>query len=285
MKLCRFDDERLGLIDGGAVRDVSEVLSTLPASPYRQAREDAFIAHLETLRPRIEAAAARAPTIDTAAVTLLSPVANPTKIVCAPVNYLPHLAEAREDAALHQRQHVAKIHEVALFLKATSALVGPGEGIRLRHLDRRNDHELELAVIIGRHADRVTREQALSRVAGYTIGLDMTLRGTEDRSFRKSIDSYAVLGPWLVTADELGDASALEMSLAVNGELRQRANTRDLVVDIPALIAWASSFYTLHPGDVILTGTPAGVGPVVPGDRIEASIQSIGSMTVLVGEA
>ncbi|MGH7949466.1 MAG: fumarylacetoacetate hydrolase family protein [Candidatus Binataceae bacterium] len=285
MKLCRFDDDRLGIVDGDALRDVTSILQQLPATHYPAPRCDMLVANLGALTPAIEEAARAAVPIPLASVTLLSPVANPTKLICAPVNYLKHLQEGADDPAIHHNRHLAKIQEVALFLKATSALVGPGEGIRLRNLDRRNDHELELAVVIGRPADRVTRHEAMSFVAGYAIGLDMTTRGPEDRSFRKSIDSYAVLGPWLVTSDEIADPGALDMSLTVNGELRQHANTRDLMVDIPDLIAWASSFYTLHPGDVIYTGTPDGVGPVIPGDRIEATIGSIGTMVVEVGQA
>jgi 2-keto-4-pentenoate hydratase/2-oxohepta-3-ene-1,7-dioic acid hydratase in catechol pathway len=110
----------------------------------------------------------------------------------------------------------------------------------------------------------------------------MTVRGPEERSFRKSVDSFAVVGPWLVTADELSDPSRLDIELTVNGELRQKDNTRNLIVDVPGLIEMASRFYTLHPGDIILTGTPAGVGPVVAGDTIEARIAGIGAMRVSV---
>ncbi len=109
--------------------------------------------------------------------------------------------------------------------------------------------------MIGKPADRVPVAAALDYVAGYAIGLDMTVRGPEERSLRKSIDSYSVLGPWLTTADEVADPGALDIELHVNGELRQRANTRDLVIGIPELIAWASAYYTLLPGDVIFTGT------------------------------
>ena len=151
------------------------------------------------------------------------------------------------------------------------------------HLDRRNDQEIELAVIIGKPARKVSAADALGHVAGYCIGLDITIRGPEERSFRKSPDSYTVLGPWLVTADELKDPSPLSFTIAVNGEIRQDANTDDLVLGVPELIEFASSFYTLHPGDVILTGTPQGVGPVRPGDVLLAKIDKIGEMRVNVG--
>jgi 2-keto-4-pentenoate hydratase/2-oxohepta-3-ene-1,7-dioic acid hydratase in catechol pathway len=169
-----------------------------------------------------------------------------------------------------------------MFLKATSAVVGPGEGVKLVHTDRRNDHEVELALVIGRSAKNVAAAGALSCVAGFCIGLDMTIRGPEERSLRKSPDSYCVLGPWLATPEELGDPGRLQLSLAVNGEPRQDASTSDLILGVGELIAWGSSFYTLHPGDVILTGTPQGVGPVKAGDTMLAKIERIGAMQVKV---
>ena len=285
MRLARFDDNRLGVVTGDQIRDVTTVLAALPPLGYPAPIGDRLVASLDTLRPAIAAAAAAATPRPVTGVRLLTPVANPSKLVAAPVNYARHAAESAADPTIHHHQHLADIERIALFLKATSALAGAGDGVALRHLDRRNDHEIELAVVIGLTADRVTRAAAMDHVAGYTIGLDMTVRGTEDRSFRKSIDTYAVLGPWLVTADEVGDPSALDLTLSVNGVARQMANTRDLVVDIPALIVWASSFYTLHPGDVIFTGTPDGVGPVVPGDVISATIAGIGTMNVAVRAA
>jgi 2-keto-4-pentenoate hydratase/2-oxohepta-3-ene-1,7-dioic acid hydratase in catechol pathway len=115
------------------------------------------------------------------------------------------------------------------------------------------------------------------------IGLDMTIRGTEDRSFRKSLDTFTVLGPWLVTADELGDPSQLDLEITVNGQPRQKSNTALLIWNVQKLIAYASQAYTLYPGDVIMTGTPEGVAPVVPGDTMHARIERIGQMKVKVG--
>src|SRR5690606_17162790 len=154
--------------------------------------------------------------------------------------------------------------------------------VAIRHHDRRNDHEIELAVIIGKPGTGIKKDNAWDHIAAYTIGLDMTVRGPEERSLRKSVDSYSVLGPWMVTADEMGDATNLDFQLTVNGEPRQKANTRDLVLGIPELIEYASAFYTLHPGDVIYTGTPEGVGPVRPGDVIAAEFDTIGRMEVAV---
>lgn len=267
----------------GGIADVTQVLEKLPARHYPFPTYDLLISELDQLRPEIEHALKGARLLAPDGVRLTSPVANPGKVVAAPVNYKKHLDEARTDPQIHHQNQIAEIQKVGLFLKATSSVIGAGETVEIRHLDRRVDHEIELAAVIGKRADRVSRADALSHVAGYCIGLDMTVRGPEERSLRKSIDSFTVLGPWLVTADELGDPSAVDLILSVNGNVRQRANTRDLVIGIADLIVFASSFYTLHPGDVLLTGTPEGVGPVQPGDLIQAEIDGIGSMNVKVG--
>ncbi|MCR8551054.1 fumarylacetoacetate hydrolase family protein [Salipiger sp. P9] len=284
MKLCIFDEDRIGLVDGETVIDVTSALDELAPLRYPLPRQDRLISHLSELKTPIETASqsgARKPLSD---VRLHPPVANPGKLVAAPVNYTKHLQEAREQEEIHQNNaaQVRVIQEVGLFLKATSSLIGASDAVAVRFPERRTDHELELAVIIGRTADRVTAEQALDHVAAYAIGLDMTVRGSEERSMRKSIDTYSVLGPWLVTADEINDSGNLDMELSVDGEVRQKANTRDLVLSIPELIEMASSFYTLHPGDVIYTGTPEGVGPVTPGNSIDAWIEGIGSMSIQV---
>jgi len=285
MRLCRFSHDRLGLVRGDEVFDVTAALEALPAVRYPLPRHDPLVAHLADIAAGIAAAAGRAKPIALAGVDLLSPIANPGKIVAAPVNYKKHLEEARADAAIHHQKQVEEIQKIGLFLKASSSVVGPSEGIAVRHPDRRTDHEIELAVVIGKRADRVAKERAFDHVAGYCIGFDITVRGPEERSLRKSIDGYTVLGPWFVTADEVSDPAALDLELKVNGETRQRANTRDLIIPIPELIAFASSFYTLMPGDVLLTGTPEGVGPIAPGDVLHATISGIGAMQVKVRAA
>lgn len=285
MKLCRFGNNQLGIVEGTQIRDVSAALEVLPSHRYPLPGHDPLIAHLGELMARIDAIKEQAPTVPLAGAQLLSPVANPGKIIAAPVNYVKHLQEVLDDPNLHHEMRINHIQRAGLFLKAPSSLVGADAGIALRKLDRRNDHEVELAVVIGKQGNNIRREDALDYVAGYCIGLDITIRGPEERSLRKSPDSYTVLGPWLVTADELPDASSLDLELSVNGETRQQANTSDLILGVAELIEFASSFYTLHPGDVIITGTPEGVGPLVPGDVMKASIEGIGSMQVNVRAA
>jgi len=287
MRLCRFGEGRLGLVEDASVRDVTAALDALPMYRYPLPSFDPLIANLEKVTSRVQAIAATAPSQPVSSVTLLSPVANPGKIVCAPVNYQKHLDEVREDAQLHHNNAgtMAPIHTAGLFLKATSALVGPGEGIALRKVDRRNDHEVELAVVIGKTANNVPAADGYQYVAGYAIGLDITIRGPEERSLRKSPDSYAVLGPWLVTPDEVPNPGNLNLRISVNGEERQNSNTKYLILGVADLIAYASSFYTLSPGDIIITGTPEGVSPIQPGDIISACIEKIGTMEVKVRAA
>ena len=285
MKICRFNDNRLGLVSDGRVHDVSTVLDDLPAMRWPVPVGDQAITNLDTLRPRIEAAAAGADSVDVDTVNLLSPVANPSKIIGAPINYQAHIDEAIADPDLKQDRTIKSISDWGLFLKATSSLVGASEGVALRFLDRRNDHEMEFAVVIGKPGNNITYDDALDHVAGYAIGFDMTLRGPELLSWRKSIESYAVLGPWLVTADEIPDPSDIEFKLTVNGEVRQHASTKSLDYDIPRLIAYASTHYTLHPGDIILTGSPEGVAPVEPGDVMVAEATGIGRMEIKVRAA
>ncbi|HJT88857.1 MAG TPA: fumarylacetoacetate hydrolase family protein [Bryobacteraceae bacterium] len=287
MRFCRFGEGRLGLVEGNNVRDVTGALEVLPLQRYPLPTYDPFIAHLEQVAERARAIAPGAPSLPLSGLKLLSPVANPGKVVAAPVNYQKHAQEVRDNPALHNNNPalLASIQTIGLFLKATSSLVGPGEGIALRKLDRRNDHEVELAFVIGKKASNVRREEALEYVAGYSIGLDITIRGAEDRSFRKSPDSYTVLGPWLVTRDEIPNPGELDLGISVNGEVRQQSNTRNMILGVAELIEFASSFYTLNPGDVVITGTPEGVSQIVPGDHIVAHVEKIGSMEVQVRAA
>jgi 2-keto-4-pentenoate hydratase/2-oxohepta-3-ene-1,7-dioic acid hydratase in catechol pathway len=284
MRVCRFDDNRLGVVDGGHVRDVTAALDVLPSCRYPLPAGDLFIEHLEAVRARIEALRERAPSIPLDRVTLRSPVANPSKIIAAPVNYQKHLDEVRSDSQIHAGNvaHTITIQQAGVFLKANTSLAGPGDGVSLRKLDRRTDHEVELAFVIGRKGSQISRADALQYVAGYAIGLDISIRGSEDRSLRKSADTYTILGPWLVTADDVPNPGGLDLEISVNGQQRQKSNTKHLILGVAELIEMASSFYTLYPGDLVLTGTPEGVSPIEPGDEIVATIDGIGTMKVSV---
>ena len=262
MKICRFDDNRVGVVRGDQVIDITATAGDALVPPLP--------ANLEGL-----------PKKPLSAVKLLSPVRNPGKIIAAPVNYKAHIEEMKK-ANISPGFNIWDIEKAGLFLKATSSLIGPSQGIAQRFLDRRTDHEVELVFVMGKTAANVSKEKALSYVAGYCLGLDVTVRGSEDRSFRKSMDTYTVLGPWLTTADEIPDPQKVQITLRQNGEVRQDTNTSDMLWDVAKLIEFATRFYTLHPGDVFFTGTPSGVSPIRPGDRLVASSPELGSMEVLV---
>lgn len=269
MKICRFDDGRVGIVRGETVYDITEEVAGA-AEPVLAVPE------IRGLEKRKAVPLARA--------KLLSPIRSPGKILAAPVNYKAHIAEMQKNN-VSPGHNIWDIEKAGLFLKASSSLVGPSQGIAQRFLERRTDHEVELVVVMGRTTSRVSRENALTYVAGYCLGLDVTVRGSEDRSFRKSIDTYTVLGPWLTTADEVPEPENVRIRLEQNGELRQDASTSDLLWDVARLIEFATSFYTLHPGDVFFTGTPQGVSPIRPGDRLRASSDALGTMVVEVRRA
>ena len=284
MKICRFDDDRVGLVEGAEIVDISPVADLLPAQRWPLPWGDLLIAHLDELRPRMADLAKTGRRLPLDQVKLLSPVANPGKIIGIGRSYAAHAAEAMQDPGIaHGRGPVATAPEtIRMLIKANTALVGPSEGVALRFLDRRNDPEAEFSVVIGRKGTDIPRARVFDHVAGYAIGLDMTLRGPENPSHRKSIDSYAVLGPWLVTKDEIADPDNVAFTLDVNGERRQNANTRDLLHTIAAIVENASRHYTLYPGDIIMTGTPEGVAPIHPGDVMRIECQGIGTMTVAI---
>jgi 2-keto-4-pentenoate hydratase/2-oxohepta-3-ene-1,7-dioic acid hydratase in catechol pathway len=284
MKICRYDDDRLGIVQGDEVLDVTKALEAIPEQRWPLAQGDPFILHFKKVLAAAKKLAPKAKQKPLAKVKLLSPVANPGKIIAAPINYNDHIAESIKDPGIaHGRTNIQKgIGDWGLFLKAGSSLIGFGEEIRLRWPERRNDHEVELALVIGKRGNKIPRERALEHVCAYAIGLDMTVRGPELQCFRKSIDTYSVLGPWLVTADEVGDPNHLDLSITVNGELRQSSNTQYLVYDVERLIEFGSSMYTLYPGDIIMTGTPAGVSPVKPGDTLHARVEGVGEGTIRI---
>jgi 2-keto-4-pentenoate hydratase/2-oxohepta-3-ene-1,7-dioic acid hydratase in catechol pathway len=282
MRICRFDKNRLGVVEGEKLFDVTEALDILPNYRWPLPHGDALILHLSPLLDRILALRPTAAMLAVADVQLLSPVANPSKIIAAPVNYMKHFDEARADSGINYGADIKTIDDYGLFLKSNTSLVGAGQAVVLPNLDRRMDHEVELAVIIGLEGAHIPPVKALDHVAGYSIALDMSIRGTEDRSWRKSFDTFSVLGPWLVTRDEVPDPSSLDLDISVNGQRRQSSNTRALIFDVPKLISYASSAYRLYPGDIIMTGTPEGVGPVDPGDIMECHVQGVGRMSVRV---
>lgn len=290
MKLCHFAQGRLGLIEGEKVLDVTAALDVLPAQTWPLAIGDPLILHLDALLKRISEVVRGAKSFPLEDAQLLSPIVNPSKVMAVPANYRKHVEiDVMRDPGVDQGVHAKQLAGVerpvetyGLFIKANSSIHGPSQGVTRILPNRRTDHEAELAVVIGKTSRSVSPEDALKYVAGYTMGLDMTVRGSEDRSYRKSADGYTILGPWLVTADEIPDPTQVQIWLDVNGKRRQSSSVSAMTVNIPDLVAFASAFYTLHPGDVILTGTPEGVGAVEPRDIIRVGGTGLGEMEVRV---
>lgn len=279
MRLCRYDNDQLGVVIGDQVHDVTLAQDEIRKSARYDMMGDAVIAALPEWRARIEAMAKAAPGKPISSVKLLPPVARPSKVMAAPTNYKAHIAEmaARQGTAPEAHRGISA---AGIFLKANSSIVGQSGVIPLRFPDRLNEHELEIVAVIGKTGTNIKYEDALDYIAGYSMGLDMTVRGKEDRSFRKSVDGYSPVGPWLVTADEIANPDDLPIELTVNGVTKQKSNTNNLIYDMRKLIEFASSFYTLHPGDYFFTGTPEGVSPVKPGDWVSAACPAIGELKI-----
>lgn len=214
--------------------------------------------------------------VSIADLTWRAPLPRPGKVIGAPANYRAHVQEMGNPNT---------IKEWGVFLKAPTSVVGPGSTVQLPYTDVRTDQEGELAVVIGRPARNVPAADALDHVFGYSCVLDITTRSTEDRSTRKSYDTFTPLGPWIVTPDEVGDPDDVLLQCWVGEELRQQSSTSLMIYGVRRLIEYASSVMTLEPGDVIATGTPEGVGPIKHGDTIAVEIEKVGRLEVTVSGA
>jgi 2-keto-4-pentenoate hydratase/2-oxohepta-3-ene-1,7-dioic acid hydratase in catechol pathway len=276
MKLIRFGEpgrEKPGvqLPDG----------TRLDASAATRDFDEAFFAGdgLRTLNDWLAGGAERAPRIP-AGVRLGPPIARPSKIVCIGLNFRDHAAESGMDLPA----------EPVLFFKSTSSLAGPNDAVIIPKGASKLDWEVELALVIGRRAAHVDPTDAISHVAGFVLHNDYSERAFQlERGGQwvkgKSADTFAPMGPWLATLDEIPDPQQLAMWLTVNGETRQKSTTANMVVNVFSLVSYISQFMTLLPGDVITTGTPAGVGLGMkpeprylrPGDVVELGIDGLGS--------
>ncbi|TFV46823.1 fumarylacetoacetate hydrolase family protein [Blastococcus sp. TF02A_35] len=215
-------------------------------------------------------------------IRLLSPIL-PSKVVCVGKNYAEHVKEMNTGDAPK---------EPMLFLKPSTSVIGPGDAIRIPPGSTNVQHEVELAVVIGaRGARNVSPEQAMASIFGFTIGNDVTERDMQKSDGQwtraKGFDSFCPLGPWIETdLPGLGlDPADLEITCSVDGELRQSGRTSQLLFGIPTLISYISRVMTLLPGDVVLTGTPSGVGPIRAGQQVECAIQGLGTLTSSVSSA
>ncbi|WNI21436.1 fumarylacetoacetate hydrolase family protein [Streptomyces sp. ITFR-16] len=285
MRLAVFDDHRLGVVEGDEIRDITGLV---PAAfdQWPQQRMNWLIRNWAEIGPRL--GDVDGPRVPLASVTLRAANPAPPQLFAIPANYRAHIGEIG-DRSVTTGGRTAR--EAGFFLKAAGSLSGAGEPITLpAGSTRRFDHECELGVVIGRGGRNIPRERAFEHVFGYACLIDMTMRiergkFEEDRSLRKSFRTFTPFGPFVVTADEIPDLDTLASRLLVNGEKRQGASLKDMIVSVGEAIELISSVVDIQPGDVIASGTPKGVAPVVPGDEVTIEIDSIGEMTLLVAEA
>lgn len=275
MKLIRFGApgrEKPGLIlSNGSIIDTSEFTGDYDPNFFSSGG-------LENLKAWADSNAGSAPVVGDS-VRLGVPLTDTSKIVCVGLNYEDHAKESGADLP----------EEPILFFKATSSLAGPNDDVIIPKGSTKTDWEVELAVIIGQKASYVSEEEAMDYVAGYCLHNDYSEREYQlERGGQwvkgKSCDTFAPLGPYLVTKDEIEDVNNLRLWLKVNGEIKQDGNTSDLIFGVPYLVSYISQFMTLQPGDIISTGTPAGVGLgfdppqyLKPGDEVELGIEGLGS--------
>ena len=279
MRLYVFDEHRLGASDDETtVVEITELVDAAPSD-----RMTALIAGWDRLEGSVREHLGSGSRESLAEVALRAPQPRPRKIIAAAVNYSLHRDEMGGQSGVYRDAVIEDARTYVGFVKSSASVVGPDGAIELPALTgRRFDHEAEVGVVIGRGGRDIPAAHALDHVFGYVPLLDITLRGAEDRSYRKSFDTFTPIGPAIVTAAEVPRSDALDFALAVNGEERQRANTRDLIRSIPELIEVFSQAMTLEPGDLIATGTPEGVGPIVPGDEVVLEVQGLGTLSMPV---
>jgi 2-keto-4-pentenoate hydratase/2-oxohepta-3-ene-1,7-dioic acid hydratase in catechol pathway len=254
-ELCPVITDNLTLLEGGMFdADLfSEVLSFLE----RHNLLDRYLAHGK--------------------ITLNPPIRKPSKIIALGLNYASHAAESGRESP----------EEPVIFCKASTAVIGPEDKVVINPEIGRVDPEVELAVIIGKRAKNVSQNDAADFIAGYTILNDISARDMQSADFElrnpwfrsKSIDTFCPIGPCIVLPDEISPLDELDLELKVNGETRQKSNTKQLIFKIPELIEYISGMMTLEPGDIISTGTPEGIAPIQPGDVVEAIVEKIGTLT------
>jgi len=274
MKLMHFDDFRLGVLTEAGVVDVTDCVADIPHTGPGD-RMSGLIANFADYRPKLEAAAAKGPAKPLAEVRIRPPVPKPGNIDCMAVNYM-------EDGTLPEKPLPNAFH------KAPTAIIGDGDTMVLPDAPAIIfEGEAELALVIGKRASNVPKEKAFEHIFGYMNFIDGSARGLppERNVFfqAKSRDTFAPIGPYLVTADEIAYPQNLDVRLSVNGALKQGFNTADMAHKIPEIIAWISAIHTLEPGDIVATGTNhRGLNAFQNGDKVELEVQGLGRLHINV---
>lgn len=276
MKLVIFDDGRPGVLTDAGVVDVSPITTRLGARPgHGQEAMDAIIVNWDTIKAELAQAAAAGPAKPLSSVKLRSPLPRPGKIMCMGANY--------------KENGMRAVAPMWGFLKSSEAVLDPGGTVVLPEIDANVfHHEPELVVVIGKAGHAISQADAMDHVFGYTCGIDVSARiflYQNAGNLGKSYDTFAPMGPCIVTKDEIADPHKLQVRLDVDGELRGQYCTDDMAHPIPECIEWFSTTMTLKPGDALFTGTNhQGLGAMQDGEKVRLEIEGIGDITVNVSD-
>jgi 2-keto-4-pentenoate hydratase/2-oxohepta-3-ene-1,7-dioic acid hydratase in catechol pathway len=290
MRICHYNEHEAGAVEGERVYPVGAAL--LAAGHLRQGytmREVIDRLANEPAAMQVARQALKGRSLPLAQAKLLAPLENPPSLWAAAANYRDHQAEMKAASGGPDRSAFTKDDLMAeFFLKPSSSIIGPGGTIVLPRIAQHVDYECELCAVIGRKARHVSEAQALDYVFGYTVCWDISQREPwgrnrqNTRNIRKGFDTFTALGPWIVTTDELPEPQDTRIDVELNGRHVMTAHTKDMICGVRDHVRFLSSVLTLRPGDLITTGTPAGVAKLAPGDRLNGRIEGIGQMTLNV---
>ena len=290
MKICCYNDGTPGLVEGNSIYPLGDALASAGAARPGATMTEVIDALANHPAARAGLAGARqGKPVALASARLLAPLDNPPAIWAAAANYGAHQAEMKERVGAYDRTQFAPDDLMAeVFLKPASSIIGPGGTVILPRISRHVDFECELAAVIGRTARKVSAENALDHVYGYTLCWDISTRDPwgkgrhNTRNIRKGFDTFCGVGPWIVTRDEIREPQDLRISVEQNGRNVMQAHTADMINGLRDLIRFLSSVTTLKPGTLLTTGTPAGVSKLADGDRLKGTITGIGTMELKV---
>ena len=291
MKICHYNKNEAGVVEGDKVYPIGEALvkANYVRDRYTMLGVVTALANEPGAMEIARNAAKNTKPLPLASVKLLAPILNPPSLWAAAANYRAHQAEMKIKMGSADRAELTKDELMAeFFLKPTSSIIGPGETVILPKISKDVDFECELCAVIGKKARKVTEERALDYVFGYTICWDLSQRDPwgrgrhNTRNIRKGFDTFTALGPWIVTKDEIEEPQNLSINVEQNGKPAMTAHTSDMICGIRDHIRFLTGCLTLRPGDLITTGTPAGVKKLSDGDHLKGTIEKIGSMELEV---
>jgi 2-keto-4-pentenoate hydratase/2-oxohepta-3-ene-1,7-dioic acid hydratase in catechol pathway len=291
MKVCHYNNNQAGVIAGDKVFNIGDALikAGLARQGYSMLEIIDALANNPAAMQIARDASSGSGGVALDSIKLLAPITNPGSLWAAAANYYAHRAEMVERMGSANKQIINKDDLMAeFFLKSTSSIIGPGDTIVLPKISKLVDFECELCAVIGKRARKVSEAQSLDYVFGYTMCWDISQRDPwgkgmhNTRNIRKGFDTFSALGPWIVTRDEIDEPQNLSIKVLQNGKEAMIAHTSDMICGLREHIRFLTSCLTLRPGDLITTGTPAGVSKLNDGDRLHGTIEKIGSMELHV---